>query len=150
MNSKRPRRGSRRPPPRRTGKGFGRTCAVVGTLDEARAALRAAAARGVAATLVNPPGAAAYLGAGFLWAVVEAARAEVPGVAVEAVMDCGDDPGWALAALRTGFKSIVLGGNRRARARVAAIARAMGARLLARPPAAAAEAGAARQRMRRR
>ena len=120
------------------------------SLEEARAALNAAAARGAAATLVSPPGAAAYLGVGFFWAVVEAARAEVPGVALEAVMDCGDDPGWALAALRTGFKSVVLGGNRRARARVAAIARAMGARLLLRPPRATAEAGAARRHPRRR
>lgn len=120
------------------------------TLDEARAALGDARRRALSATLVSPPGAAAYLGVGFFWAVVEAARAEAPEVEVEAVMDCRDDPGWALAALRTGFKSVVLGGNRRARARVAAIARAMGARLLARPPAATAEPGSTPQSVRRR
>ncbi|MNC97190.1 hypothetical protein D3C83_147720 [compost metagenome] len=66
--------------------------------------------------------------------MIEAARAEEPGVAVEAVMDCGADPGWALAALRTGFTAVVLGGNRDARARVTAIARRLGARVLAVPP----------------
>lgn len=110
-----------------------RLCAVVHALEHARAALAAAAAAGVPAVLVSPPGAAAYLGVGYFWALVEAARGEFPGVAVEAVMDCGDDPGFALAALRMGFKAVALGGNRRARARVAAIARAMGARLVARP-----------------
>jgi hypothetical protein len=53
-------------------------------------------------------------------------------------MDCGDDPGWALAALRTGFRTVVLAGHPRARMRVAAIARRMGARVIARPPAARA------------
>jgi hypothetical protein len=105
----------------------------VNSLGEARAAAKAAASRGVALTLVSPPGAAAYLGIGFFWALVEEVRAEFPAVRVDAVMDCGDDPGWALAALRVGFRSIILGGNRRAHARVALIARAMGARLLARP-----------------
>lgn len=109
-----------------------RHVAVVGSLAEARAALAAAAGRAV--VLVSPPNAAAYLGVGFFWALVEAARGEFPGVSVEGVMDCGAAPGFALSALRMGFKTIVLRGDPPARARVAAIARATGARLLARPP----------------
>jgi hypothetical protein len=109
-----------------------RWVSIVGSLAEARAVLAEAAGRPV--VLVSPPNAAAYLGVGFFWALVEAARAEFPGVAIESVMDCGDASGFALSALRTGFKAVVLRGDPRARARVAAIARTTGARLLARPP----------------
>lgn len=109
-----------------------RRVAVVGSLAEARAVLSAAASRPV--VLVSPPRAASNLGVGFFRALIDAARAEYPGAAVEAVMDCGDAPGFALSALRMGFTTIVLGGDPRARARVDAIARASGARLLARAP----------------
>jgi hypothetical protein len=108
--------------------------AVVSSLGEARAALTVARAGGIAAVLVSPPGAAAYLGVGFFAALIEAARAEFPDVAIEAAMDCGADPGHALAALRLGFKTVVLRGHPRARARVTAIAREMGARVLRIPP----------------
>lgn len=129
----RPMSARRNPPQRAPKRQIRRLCAVVRSLDEARTVLQSAQAAGAVATLVSPPNAAATLGLGFFWALVAAARSEAPGVAVEAVMDCGDDPGWALAALRTGFTSVVLRGDRRARARVAAIARAVGARILARP-----------------
>lgn len=109
-----------------------RRIAVVRSLAEARAVL-AEAPRGPI-VLVSPPDAAASLGVGFCRALVEVARAEFPAIDIEAVMDCGDAPGHALAALRMGFKEVVLRGDPRARARVAAIARGMGARLLARPP----------------
>lgn len=109
-----------------------RRVAVVGSLAEARAVLVEAGRRPV--LLVSPPNAAAYLGVAYFQALVEAARGEFPGTAIEAVMDCGDKPGFALSALRAGFATVVLRGEPRARARVAAIARAMGARLLARPP----------------
>jgi hypothetical protein len=110
----------------------GRHVAVVGSLAEARAALAEAAGRPV--VLVSPPGAASYLGVGYYRALVDVVRAEFPGAKIEAVMDCGDAPGFALSALRTGFRVIVLRGDPRARARVASIARAAGAKLLARPP----------------
>lgn len=106
--------------------------AVVRSLAEVRAVL--AAERVATAVLVSPPGAAGYLGVGFFAALVDAARDEFPRIAIEAVMDCGEDPGWALSALRMGFKTIVLRGDPRARARVAAIARAMGAHVVTRPP----------------
>jgi len=116
-----------RPRPRRASPAI-----VVSSLEEARAAL--AEARGRPVTLVSPPDAAAYLGVGFFWALAEAARSEFPRITIEAVMDCGADPGFALSALRTGFDGIVLRGNPRARARVAAIARSIGAHLLVRSP----------------
>lgn len=109
-----------------------RRVAIVGSLAEARAVLSGAADRPV--VLVSPPGAASYLGVGFFRALVDEARAEFPGAEIEAVMDCGDAPGFALSALRMGFAAIVLRGEARARARVGAIARAAGARLLKRAP----------------
>lgn len=104
-------RGTRKVTRRRRAARATRLIVAVASLAEARAALEQGRAAGVGVTLFSPPGAAAYLGVGFFWALVEAARADVPGVEVEAVMDCGDDPGWALAALRTGFKAVVLGGH---------------------------------------
>ena len=105
-----------------------------GDIASARAAFRRAREAGASLTLVSPPDAAAYLGAAYFWALVEAARGEEPGVAVEAVMDCGDGPGWALGALRTGFKTVILTGNAVARARVSAIAKRVGARVLTKRP----------------
>jgi hypothetical protein len=128
---------SRNKPVRRKGKGRARAtrAVVVHSLAAARAALAAAKAEGVRAVmLVSPPGAATYMGVGFFAALADAARAEFPEIAIEAAMDCGDDPGWALSALRMGFNAVVLRGNLRARARVAAIAREMGARVFRQAP----------------
>jgi hypothetical protein len=108
-----------------------RCVAVVGSLEEARAALAGARAP---VLFVSPPGSAASLGLGYFSALVEAMRAEFPQIAIDAVIDCGDEPGRALAALRMGFKIVALRGHPRARAAVAAIARALGARLLRHAP----------------
>ncbi len=51
---------------------------VFHSLDHARAALAAAARLGVPVTLRSAPGAAAYAGAGYLKAIVDAAAAENP------------------------------------------------------------------------
>ncbi|ONG56671.1 hypothetical protein BKE38_05450 [Pseudoroseomonas deserti] len=53
-------------------------------------------------TLVSPPGAAAWLGAPLFLATIAAARQQVPGIEVFAVLDCGAAPGLALAALTEG------------------------------------------------
>ena len=122
-------------PLRRKSKNAPRRVFVVHSLAAARAVLAAAKADGAGrVVLVSPPDAAAYLGVGYFAALVEAARAEFPAIAIEAVMDCGGDPGYALSALRMGFTSVVLRGHPGAHARVAAIARAMGARVLRDPP----------------
>lgn len=122
------------PKPRRPRGKQHRLVAEAGDLDSALAAIRLARAERATLVLMSPPDAAAYLGAAYFWALVEAARAEEPSVTVDAVMDCGDGPGWALGALRTGFKTVVLTGNEEARVRVSAIARRLGARVLAQRP----------------
>ena len=100
---------------------------IVHGLDDARAALAAAAELGVAVILRSAPGAAAYLGAAtFREMVAEAARAH-PGVAVTAVLDCADDPGLALNALREGVKAVRVAVAPAVEARIADIAAQVGA-----------------------
>lgn len=106
-----------------------RKAIVIHSLVEARAAFAAAASAGVPLTVLSGPGAAAYAGPGWFAEILRLTQAEHPRVAVTAILDCADQPGRALAALRHGIKTLRLGGNRQARARVAAIATQRGARL---------------------
>lgn len=73
---------------------------LIHSLDDARAALAAAAALGVPVTLASAAGAAGYAGPGWFGEVVTAAQAEYPAVSVRAVLDCGDSPGAVMAAIR--------------------------------------------------
>ena len=107
---------------------------VFHSLDHARAALAAAAQRGVPVTLRSAPGAVAYAGAGYLKAIVDAAAAENPDVAVSAVIDCGADAGAAMGALRAGWRAILFSGRDDVAARLADMAREAGARLTGEGP----------------
>lgn len=100
---------------------------IVHGLGDARAALAAARAVGRPVRLLSAPAAGAYAGGAWFTALVRLARDAFPDVTAEAVLDCGDEPGRALAALRAGVAHICLGGNARARAAVADIAAASGA-----------------------
>ena len=93
-------------------------------LAEARAALAADST----ITLQTAPGAAAYAGVGYLMAVIEKAGADKSA----AVIDCGEDAGAALAALRTGWKKLLFSGRRDVRVKLAQIARQQGAVVLER------------------
>ena len=94
------------------------------------AALLAARANGASPTLVTPPDAAAFYGAGYLAALQDKAREEFPDVPFRLVVDCGDASGWALACLRAGVKLISMEPPNE---KVADIARQMGAELVRRP-----------------
>lgn len=61
--------------------------------------------------------------------IIAAARAEIRDVDCVAVMDCGRDPGFALAALRSGLKRIRVDVQPDVRARLADIAEQYGASL---------------------
>lgn len=100
---------------------------IVHSLDHARAALAAAAELGVPVMLVSAAGAGAYAGPLWFKALIEAARADHPDVAVAALLDCADEPGTVLAALRAGIKSVRFTGAAAARERLAGIAAALGA-----------------------
>jgi len=100
---------------------------IVHSLGDCRMALRAAEESGCAVTLRSAPGAAAYLGAPAFRAMVETARSEHPDVDAHVVLDCGNDPGLALAAFRHGLGRVRVDLAPEVRARVADIAAQCGA-----------------------
>ena len=105
---------------------------VVHGLDHARLAL----AIGRPLVLLSAPAAAGY--AGCLWwrELADIAAAEAPGLVTADVLDCGDAPGWAMAALRIGCRTLVLSPACPAWPRVAAAAQTLGAIVLPQRPAA--------------
>jgi hypothetical protein len=101
---------------------------VFRSLDDLRAAM-ATIVEGGSLTVVSAPAAAAHAGAGWFRAVVEAARAERPGAAVTAILDCAALPGLVLAGVRAGVRDLRYSGDDETFARLAAIAAAAGATL---------------------
>lgn len=115
---------------------------VVHHPDDVAAALAAAGPRGV--LLLSAPGAAGSLGAAWFLAMIEAGigqaapgrEAPGPDVSWLAVLDCGDAPGHALAALRAGVRRLILDPGCPAFATMAGAAAEAGATVWpARPPA---------------
>jgi hypothetical protein len=80
-----------------------------------------------ATRLESFPAAGVSAGPGWFQAIVEALEAEFPGRRFEAVLDCGEEPGAALAALRRGVKRIRLAGPSETIRRVRDIAAQLGA-----------------------
>jgi hypothetical protein len=73
---------------------------VIHAIEQARAALKAAAEFGVPLTLISAPGAGSYGGVAWFGEIVTQTAAEFPAVALTAILDCGDAPGHVLAAIR--------------------------------------------------
>ncbi|MDW8445541.1 MAG: hypothetical protein RML45_15825 [Acetobacteraceae bacterium] len=123
-----------------------RVVAVHG-LNHAHAALAAAERLGVAVDLLSGAGAAAYAGAAWWQALTAQARAAHPSVAGRDILDCADEAGLAVEALRAGVRTVVFTGGAAQAARLAAIAQALGAEVLRDRPAALdlGEARAARR-----
>jgi hypothetical protein len=107
---------------------------IVHGLDDARAALAAAATAGCGVTLLSAPGAAGYAGFGWWRALIAAAREAAPGVAVEDMLDCDDLAGIAVEALHAGCRAIVFTGNVAQAEQLGALAEACGARMLRNAP----------------
>ena len=102
---------------------------IVHDLPQAIAALTAAADSGHAIALWSPPEAARSLGAGYFLAMIAAARQVVPAARSTAVLDCGEAPGLAMAALRGGAEAVHVAAALPVLANLAAIAGQQGARL---------------------
>lgn len=102
---------------------------VVHGLDHALAAARAAEALGCAVRIRSGPAAAGYAGAAWFAELVRAARQAHPDVRIDAVLDCGDSPGLALAAFRRSVETVLFTGPAALRAKLEALAAASGARL---------------------
>ena len=102
---------------------------IIHSSEQAHAALAAATLVDRPITLYSAVGAAAYGGAAWFAAIVAAARVEFPEAQCDAVLDCGDHAGLALAALRQGWRALVLRGPPAVRNKIAAIAATQNARL---------------------
>lgn len=95
---------------------------VVHHLAQAQGALAAARELGVAIELRSAPGAAAYAGVGYLHALGEATGQAL-------VIDCGEDAGLVMAALRTGARKLAFAGPPGLSRRLAEMAEQVGAEL---------------------
>jgi delta 1-pyrroline-5-carboxylate dehydrogenase len=115
---------------------------VVHSLAHAVGALRAAARVGRPIILLSAPEAGVYAGPGWFGALVEAAREAVPDARFSAILDCGDQAGAALAAIRAQIERVIFTGRADVASRLADIARQHGVRLETTRPAAVLDLGA--------
>ena len=102
-------------------------------IDDARVACEVARATSAALVLWSPPYGAAQMGPLWFQQMVSLIEEEFPDLSVEAVLDCGDAPGHALAALRQGVALIALTARPAIRGKIEASARIGGARMVRRP-----------------
>jgi delta 1-pyrroline-5-carboxylate dehydrogenase len=114
---------------------------IVHSLAHAIAVLRAAGRAGRAVVIASPPGAGGYVGPGWFREVVAAAREAVPEAALSSLLDCGDDVGAALAAIRSEVEGVVFTGRADVTSRLADIASQHGVRFLTDRPALALDLG---------
>ena len=105
---------------------------IIHDLAQAEAALMAARDLGRSVTLTSAVGAIGYLGPRTFLKIVDAAAAAVPEARFETVVNCGGEPGLALAALRHGATRIAVDIGTTTAERLADIARQQGATIL--PP----------------
>jgi hypothetical protein len=108
---------------------------VVHGLGHAVAGLTAAAAAGRPVVLLSAPNAGGYAGPGWFRELADAAREAVPAARFAAYLDCGNEAGSVLAALRAGVEGVVFTGCTDVARRLADIARRHGACLATRRPA---------------
>ncbi|MBV9018302.1 MAG: class II fructose-bisphosphate aldolase [Alphaproteobacteria bacterium] len=115
---------------------------IIHSLTQAVAALNAAAEARRPVVLLSAPDAGVYAGAAWFREVTRAAREAVPKAECSAILDCGNDAGAAMAAIRAGVNTIVFAGRADAARRLADIAAQNGAELLTERPAAILDLGA--------
>jgi hypothetical protein len=115
---------------------------IIHSLAQAIAALSAAARAARPVVLASAPGAGGYAGPGWFGALVAAAREAVPDARFSVLLDCGDDAGAALAAIRSEIEAVVFTGAADIARRLADIARHHGVRLETALPPPALDFGA--------
>jgi hypothetical protein len=101
---------------------------VVHSLGQAMAAVTVAARAHQSITLASAPEAGGYVGSGWFKALIAAAREAVPEVCFSALLDCGDNVGAALAAIRAEFEGVIFTGRTDVARRLADIAGQHGVR----------------------
>lgn len=100
------------------------------SLAHARAALTVAQETGAELCLMTAPDAARYAGPDHLKKICDLAFTGVEGGATDTLIDCGEDAGSAMAALRAGWKDIAFSGGAELAAKIADMAAQCGARLV--------------------
>jgi len=101
---------------------------IIHSLAQAIAALNVAARAGRAIVLASAPDAGGYVGPGWFGALIAAAREAVPGARFSALLDCSDNVGAALAAIRLEIEGVVFIGRADVAGRLGDIARQHGVR----------------------
>jgi hypothetical protein len=91
--------------------------------------------------LLSAPGAGSYVGPGWFREVMAAARETVPGARFSALLDCGDDAGAALAAIRSEVEGVLFTGRPDVARRLADIACQHGVQFLRDRPVPALDLG---------
>ena len=114
---------------------------IVHSLAQAIAALRAALKAARPVVLAGAPGAGSYVGPGWFGALVSAAREAVPDARFSTLLDCGDDVGAVLAAIRSEIEGVVFTGPADVARRLADIAHQHGVRFVTGRPAALLDLG---------
>jgi hypothetical protein len=114
---------------------------IIHSLAHAVAALGAAAETGRPVVIASTPDAGIYAGPGWFGAVLRGAREAVPAAQSTALLDCGDDPGAAMAAIRAGIPAVVFTGRADVAVRLADIAAQAGAKLVTERTAPALDLG---------
>jgi hypothetical protein len=102
---------------------------IVHSLAQALAAAAAASALGTPLVLRSAAGAGGTVGVGWFVALTEAITERYPGQQVTFILDCADEAGTALGALRRGVKRLRFTGPPEVAVRLAAIAAEAGATL---------------------
>ncbi len=106
---------------------------IVRDLEDLRIVFAGARALNRRVVAVTGPDAAAHAGVLFLLKAVEMAHAACGPADVAVVLDAGDDPAIALAALRSGWRAIAFSGRDTVFAKLADMARKQGARIVPMP-----------------
>jgi hypothetical protein len=114
---------------------------VVHSLSHAIAALNAAIDADRPIVLLSAPDAGIYAGPGWFKALADAARDAAPAAQFSVILDCGDDAGAAQGAIRAGIDTLIFTGRDDVARRLAGIAAAKGAQLLAIRPVTALDLG---------
>jgi hypothetical protein len=96
---------------------------IIHSLFQATAALTASARAGRPVVLVSAPDAGGYVGPGWFKALVAAAGEAVPDARSFSLLDCGDNVGAALAAIRAEVEGVIFTGRPDVARRLADIAR---------------------------
>ena len=81
---------------------------VIHGIDHARASCKAALGNNQSLTIWSAFGASSYMGPRWFFEIIRLVRSEFPNLKILGILDCGDQPGDALAAIETGVEALAL------------------------------------------